>query len=500
MSIVSSRYEAVIGIETHIQLATNSKMFCGCRIPSVNEEPNTMVCPVCMGLPGTMPTVNKRVLELAIRIGLALGCKIAQTTKFDRKNYTYPDLMKGYQISQYDKPICFDGKLQLPTQPIHTVGIERVHMEEDVARMVHINNFSVEGSSTLLDLNRSGVPLVEVVTKPDLRTPEQVAIYIETLQAIVRSLEVSDANMEAGSFRCDANISVRPVGSKVMNPKVEIKNMNRISAVALALEKETERQILHYEQGQAIVSQTRGWDDASNITVPMRSKEKANDYRYFAEPDIPVISISKNWVELIRSQMPELPLARKQRIIQTLGLSDYDASIIVSQRAIADYFDEAVNYLKGAVPKTDILDAAKNVANWLNTEMARIVNQNGFASPLDTKAKPRHFAQLVDMFRKKELTNSTAKHVLGVLVKEGGEPIELVNKLGLSKLSSNEQLTPLVLNSIKNNPKAVSDYLKGKHTAAKFIVGQVMKATNGRADPESVLQLVKQNIEKNNDL
>ena len=342
-----TEFEAVIGLETHVQLNTKSKMFSWSGAGYQKAAPNTLVDPVSMALPGTLPVVNKRAVESAITIGLALNCEVAEVTKFDRKQYTYPDLMKGYQISQYDEPICVNGWLDLPTETPWRVGINRVHMEEDVARLIHIDSPTGGVMHSLLDINRAGVPLMEVVTEPDMRTPEQVEAYITTLQSIIRYLGVGTANMEEGSFRCDANISVRPVGSTTLGEKVEVKNMNRVRAVREAVEYEIERQIAAIRRGERIVQETRGWMDGEKFTVTQRSKEDAHDYRYFPEPDIPPIHIGREWVAEIDAQMPELPLAKKQRFVGSWGLSDYDASLLVDSRSSAEYFESVMETVIG---------------------------------------------------------------------------------------------------------------------------------------------------------
>ena len=345
--MTTTEFEAVIGLETHIQLNTKSKMFSWSGAGYQKASPNTLVDPVSMALPGTLPVVNKRAVESAIAIGLALNCEIAEVTKFDRKQYTYPDLMKGYQISQYDEPICIGGWLDIPAEDECRVGINRVHMEEDVARLIHIDAPTGGVMHSLLDINRAGVPLMEIVTEPDMRTPDQVEAYINTLQSIVRYLGVGTANMEEGSFRCDANISVRPVGSSEFGEKVEVKNMNRVRAVKEAVEHEIERQIAAIRRGERIVQETRGWLDGEKVTVTQRSKEDAHDYRYFPEPDIPPLHISRDWVSDIKADMPELPLAKKSRFIGTWDLSDYDASLLVEARTSAEYFEAVMQNFVG---------------------------------------------------------------------------------------------------------------------------------------------------------
>ncbi len=487
--MTSTKFEAVIGLETHVQLNTKSKMFSWSGAGYQKASPNTLVDPISMALPGTLPVVNKRAVESAIAIGLALNCEIAEVTKFDRKQYTYPDLMKGYQISQYDEPICIDGWLDLPTEDGCRVGINRVHMEEDVARLIHIDSPTGGVMHSLLDINRAGVPLMEIVTEPDMRTPEQVEDYINTLQSIIRYLGVGTANMEEGSFRCDANISVRPVGSTEFGEKVEVKNMNRARAVREAVEHEIERQIAAIGRGERIVQETRGWLDGEKVTVTQRSKEDAHDYRYFPEPDIPPLHISRDWVSDIESVMPELPSAKKSRFIRTWGLSDYDASLLVEARSSAEYFEAVMDNFAGESER-DQADFAKETANWLNGEMARMMHENDVPSVSDTKVEPSSLAVLVRKFQKREINNNSAKRVFGEMFENGSDPEEVIERLGLAAVGDVDQLAPIIQEVLDNNASAVDDYRAGKKTAIRFLMGQVMKATRGRADAQTVMRLL----------
>ena len=489
-----------------MQLSTQSKMFCSCRVVSSFVEPNTLVCPTCLGLPGALPVLNRTAVEGAMMIGMALGCQVATKTKFDRKNYTYPDLVKGYQISQYDQPICYDGKLALNPNSDGTgangrrvrfdVRIERVHMEEDVARLVHIDGNGSEQGYSLMDFNRSGTPLMEIVTRPDLRYAEDVIAYIETLQAIIRFLGVGDANMEEGSFRCDANVSVRPKGSEILNPKVELKNMNRIAAVARAVNSEIERQIAIYEAGGRVAQETRGWDDVSGKTVLQRSKEEANDYRYFYEPDLPTLTVAPEWVQKIKEQLPDLPDQYKARLMRGYGLSEYDAAIIVANRKTADFFEATLAELRAAEHSAEERFAmAKNLANLLNTEMARILGEQRLTHVYETKASPTEVATLAELFRARKVTNSTAKQVLEILATQGGKAADIISSANLSKVTDAAELESIVEAAIEQNPRAVQDYLKGKETAIKFLVGQVMRATRGNADATASTGIVKKCLE-----
>lgn len=487
----TTKFEAVIGLETHVQLNTTSKMFSWSGATYQKASPNSLVDPVSMALPGTLPVVNKRAIESAIAIGLALNCDIAEVTKFDRKQYTYPDLMKGYQISQYDEPICLDGWIDLPTDEPCRVGINRVHMEEDVARLIHIDSPTGGVMHSLLDINRSGVPLMEIVTEPDLRSTEQVEAYITSLQAIVRYLGVGTANMEEGSFRCDANISVRPAGSSILGEKVEVKNMNRIRAVCEAVEYEIRRQIDAIGRGERVEQETRGWMDGEKVTVTQRSKEDAHDYRYFPEPDIPPLRISRDWVKTIHSGMPELPLAKKHRFMTDWDLSDYDASLLVDQLTSAEYFEEVMATAADESAK-DQAEFAKATANWLNGEMARSMHEADLQDMNQTRVDPASLAVLVRKFQKREINNNAAKRVFDEMFQNGADPEEVIQRLGLAAVANVDELTPIIEEVLAANESAVADYKSGKTTAIRFLMGQVMKATRGRADAQVVMGMLEE--------
>ena len=489
-----TEYEAVIGLETHVQLNTKSKMFSVSSAEYQSAEPNTIVDPVSLALPGTLPVVNEKAVESAIKIGLALGCQIAQLTKFDRKQYNYPDLLKGYQISQYDEPICFDGKVELPGDTPRTVRINRVHMEEDVAKLIHVEGLNGKPGFALMDVNRAGVPLMEIVTEPDLQSADDVVAYIESLQSIIRYLGVGTANMEEGSFRCDANISVRTKGSDTLGTKVEVKNMNRVSAVARAVEYEIDRQIKAIESGERIVQETRGWNDATDKTVVQRSKEEANDYRYFPEPDIPPLEISREWVEDIRADLPELPAERKHRFMEEFALSEYDARLLTSARTTAEYFEEVVT-AAGSSGSDTRETVAKEAANWLNGEMARLMNAESVESPSDSQIAPAELATLIDRFVKREINSNTAKQVFEEMWRTGGDPSEIIEAQGLGMVSDSSSLEPVIDKVIGSNSSAVNDYMGGKETAVRFLMGQVMKETKGQADPPVVLQMLGEKLE-----
>lgn len=489
-----TEYEAVIGLETHVQLHTKSKMFSGSSADYQSAEPNTIVDPVSLALPGTLPVVNRKAVESAIMIGLALGCSIAEVTKFDRKQYNYPDLLKGYQISQFDEPICIEGHLELPGDPPRTVRINRVHMEEDVAKLIHVDGLNGKTGYALMDVNRAGVPLMEVVTEPDLRSSEEVVAYIEALQSIIRYIGVGTANMEEGSFRCDANISIRPKGSETLGTKVEVKNMNRISAVARAVEYEIERQIEAKHTGERISQETRGWNDGTGKTVVQRSKEEANDYRYFPEPDIPPIVVSREWVDEIRAMLPELPAERRARFMTEFGLSQYDARLITATRSTADYF-EAVVAVGPAARQDDRGTFAKEVANWLNGEMARLMNVDSVSDISKTRVDPQSLAMLIGKSMKRELNSNTAKQVLEEMWRTGEDPEKIIEDRGLGMVSDSSSLEPAIERAIEANPNAVDDYMGGKETAVRYLMGQVMKETKGQADPPLVLKMLGEKLE-----
>ena len=485
-------YEVVIGLEVHAQLLTKSKMFCSCSAGYQDAPVNTIVCPVCMGMPGVLPVINRRAVELVIRTGLALLCTIATRTKFDRKNYPYPDLMKGYQISQYDQPIASNGCLEIEGNgSVRRVGITRVHLEEDVAKLLHRTEEHGEGYS-LLDINRSGVPLMEIVGEPDLRSSEEARSYLNRLHSILQYIGVSTANMEEGSFRCDANISVRPRGSSEMGAKVEVKNMNSFRSVYRALEYEAERQMRAVSEGERIEQETRGWVEDRGVTVSQRTKEYASDYRYFPEPDLPPVYIAPEWVQEIAERLPELPLARKARYVEQYGLSDYDASLLTSSKATADYF-EAVTQVR-PLTGDPLRKFSKSVGNWMLGELSRLLNQTD-TRVSQVKIKPEHLVELLGLIDAGTLNTSMAKTVFEEMFDTGRPPKQIAEESGMVQLSDVASIGPAVDDAIAGNSRPVSDYLDGKETALRFLVGQVMKSTRGKANPELVTNLLKEKLE-----
>jgi aspartyl-tRNA(Asn)/glutamyl-tRNA(Gln) amidotransferase subunit B len=481
-------YEAVVGLETHVQLNTDSKMFSLSSAKYQNKDPNTLVDPTSMGLPGALPVVNKKAVESAIMIGLALDCNISNKTKFDRKQYFYPDLMKGYQISQFDEPICYEGFMELSNKKI--IRINRVHMEEDVAKLTHINTRDLNYS--LLDINRSGTPLMEIVTEPDLNSSEEVIEYIENLQKIIRYIGVGSANMEEGSFRCDANISIREKGSKKLGTKVEIKNMNRISAVAEAVDYEIKRQKKCKASNEKIVQETRGWSDEKSITVSQRIKEESNDYRYFPEPDIPPLNIDIEWINEIKNLLPELPKIRKEKYINKYGLSEYDSDLLTSDIDFSNFFEKVIDSYKNN--KSDI-ESIKYIANLMNGEFNRLLNIQSINFD-ELKFQPTDLANLVEIYFDKKINNKILKIVLEEMWNSGSKPKDIISNKKLAIISDTNELEDTISNIIENNPKAVEDFKAGKEQSQKFLLGQVMKETKGQADPKISSEIITKILEK----
>ena len=477
-------YESVIGLETHVQLNTFSKMFSLSSAKYQNEDPNTLVDPTSMGLPGALPVVNKKAVESAIMIGLALDCSISKKTKFDRKQYFYPDLMKGYQISQFDEPICFEGVMQLSNNK--NIRINRVHMEEDVAKLTHIN--TNDSNYSLLDINRSGTPLMEIVTEPDLNSSKEVIEYIENLQKIIRYIGVGSANMEEGSFRCDANISIREKGSKELGTKVEIKNMNRVSAVAEAVDYEIKRQIKCKETNEKIIQETRGWSDEKSITVSQRTKEESNDYRYFPEPDIPPLQISVEWVEEIKNLLPELPKSRKEKYMNKYELSEYDSELLTNDINFSNFFENVIASSKNNV------ESIKYIANLMNGEFNRLLNIKSITFD-EIKFHPTDLAILVEIYFENKINNKILKTVLEEMWNTGSKPEDIISNKNLSIISDTNELEDTISNIIENNPKAVEDFKAGKEQSQKFLLGQVMKETKGQADPKISSEIITKILE-----
>jgi aspartyl-tRNA(Asn)/glutamyl-tRNA(Gln) amidotransferase subunit B len=492
MTSVATEYETVIGLEVHAQLLTKSKMYCSCSADYADSPPNTHVCPVCLGMPGVLPVINRQAVEYTIMTALALNCHIAEVSRFDRKNYPYPDLMKGYQISQYDMPFSHDGWLEIDIDgKAKRIGITRVHLEEDVARLVHVQSEAGETYS-LVDVNRAGVPLMEIVGEPDLRSPEEARQYLMKLRQILQYLRVSTANMEEGQFRCDANVSIRPVGSQEFLGKVEVKNMNSFRAVYKALSYEVERQRQVLEEGGRIEQETRGWVEEQGRTVSQRTKEYAHDYRYFPEPDLPPLTLAREWVEDIRARMPELPDAKKERFLRRYGLTEYEVNLLTETRAKAEFFEECLALLAGE-EETKVRQRAKAVSNWMLGDFARLLNAASMEIE-DSLVKPTHIAQMLDLIDSGVISGKIAKTVFEEMFQTGRSAQQIVEEGGLTQISASDELAAVVEKALAANTKAVRDYQSGKEEALRFLVGQVMRETRGRANPDLVNQILRQKL------
>ncbi|MHC1745626.1 MAG: Asp-tRNA(Asn)/Glu-tRNA(Gln) amidotransferase subunit GatB [Negativicutes bacterium] len=475
-------YEVVIGLEVHSELKTHSKIFCGCSTQFGSEQ-NTNVCPVCLGMPGVLPVVNEKVVEFAVRAGVALNCEILPFSKFDRKNYYYPDLPKNYQTSQYDLPIALNGYLDIEVGgETKRIGITRIHMEEDAGKLLHAGTIS-NADYTLVDYNRTGVPLIEIVSEPDLRSPEEAKAYLEKIKSILEYLDVSDCKMEEGSLRCDANISLRPRGTEPFGTKSEIKNLNSFRAVQKGLEYEVERQTDLLEEGGKVVQETRSWDDAAGVTVSLRNKEQAHDYRYLPEPDLVPIVVDPSWVEEIRNNLPELPDERKKRIMETHGLSAYDASVLTASRAQAEYFDALI--AQGV--------DAKAAANWVMGEVAKHLNSNGLTI-VQCPVSAENLAGMLTLVDKGTISHKIAKTVFEEMWTSGKAAEQIVREKGLVQISNSSAIVGIVDAVLAANPQSVADFQAGKERALGFLVGQIMKQTKGRANPEMVNTLLKERI------
>ena len=478
------KYTTVIGLEVHSELKTKSKAFCSCST-EFGGEPNTHVCPVCLGMPGALPVLNKQVVEFAIRAGLAVDCEIKKFNKFDRKNYFYPDLSKNYQISQFDKPICEGGHIDIEVDgQTKRIGITRIHMEEDAGKLIHSGATIKTSDSSAVDYNRAGVPLIEIVSEPDMRSSAEARAYLEKLKAILEYTEVSDCKMQEGSLRCDANISVMPEGATEFGTRAEIKNLNSFRALERAIEYEIQRQIQLVEDGGTVVQETRTWDDGKGVTLSMRSKEEAHDYRYFPEPDLVPVEIDDAWIARVKSELPELPAARKARLMQEKGLVDYDAENIVSTKAMAEYFDEAAKHTEDS----------KGIANWLLGDVSAYLNSENIAIE-QFPITPANLGEMVNLINKGVLSSKLAKKVFAEMLKTGKEPQVLVKELGLEQISDEGAIVKIVEETLAENPQSIIDYKAGKDRALGFLVGQIMKKSRGKANPEMVNNLLKERMQ-----
>lgn len=479
---IKDKYETVIGLEVHAQLKTNSKIFCS-SATEFGQEHNSQVCPVCMGYPGVLPVLNKKAVEFAILTGLALNCEIARYSKFDRKQYFYPDLPKNYQVSQFDMPVCKNGFLMINDRKIR---INRAHLEEDAGKLVHAGASGLAGSTySLVDYNRTGVPLLEIVSEPDMSSPEEARIYMEELRNIVRYLGICDGNLEEGSLRCDANVSIRLVGQQELGTKAEIKNMNSFKALQRALEFEVERQIDLIESGERVVQETRLWKEDEGITISMRSKEEAHDYRYFPEPDLVPLEIDAEWIHQIRETLPELPAQKRKRYTDELGLSAYDAEVLVNSLEMTNFLDKTLEL------KTN----TKLVVNWLMGDITAYLKEN--KTTIDkTELTPEALAEMINLIDKGTISNNIAKSLIVPLIKNGGSAEKMVAEQGLSVISDESAINDIIKRIIDANKNQAEQYKAGKIQLLGFFVGQVMKETKGRANPETVNKLIKEELDK----
>ncbi len=488
-------YQSIIGLEIHTELKTRSKMFCSCKNDPNEHRPNTNICPICFGHPGTLPVINKDAVRKVIKTGLALNCQIPEDSKFDRKNYFYPDLPKGYQISQYDKPLCKNGFLQTENRKIR---ITRVHLEEDTGRLIHPEreNYS------LVDFNRAGIPLMELVTEPDLRTAKEARKFAEELKLILRYLGVSDADMEKGQLRVEVNISLLPENKTLdkLGTKVEIKNLNSFRAVEGAVNYEIKRQKEILNAGKKIVQETRGWNDIKKATVSQREKEEAYDYRYFPEPDLPTLHLDKNFIQEIRAEIPELPQQKRERFVREYNLEEKSSNIFIANKDLGEYFEKVVselrNWLKVIEFKTKIAEQEKNqliklASNYIITDLQRLLKR-ALVSGEDFLITPENFAEFVTLIYEGKITSKIAKQVLEEMFGTGADPSHIIKEKGWTQLTNEEEIKKVIKNVLSKNQKVVGDYKKGKKNALQFLVGQVMAATKGRANPEIVNRLIQE--------
>ena len=474
-------YEAVMGLEVHAELSTKTKIFCSCPT-DFGAEPNTQTCPICMAMPGTLPVLNEKVVEYAVKAGLATECEIARDSKNDRKNYFYPDLPKSYQISQYDKPLCEHGKIEIETsEGEKTIGITRIHIEEDAGKLNH-DEF---GGGSLVDLNRAGVPLIEIVSEPDLRSTEEVEVYLKKLKSILEYIEVSDCKMQEGSFRADVNVSVRKKGDTKLGTRTEMKNMNSFRSITRAIEYEIERQIDVLEAGEKVEQETLRWDEVSGKTFSMRDKEDAQDYRYFPDPDLVAIKLSEEFIQNIKENLPELPESRKERYLKEYGLSQKDANIITASKYLSDLFEGA----------TKICNNPKAVNNWIISDISRILNETEM-DPMEIPFDSKQLAKLVTLIDKGTISSSIAKKVLVEMFEHPRDPEDIIDEKGWVQISDEGAIKDLVMKILEANPQSITDYKAGKDRALGFLVGQAMKETRGKANPQMLNKMFLEELKK----
>lgn len=476
-------FETIIGLEIHVELATKSKIFCSCST-AFGSPPNENTCPVCTGMPGTLPVLNEEVVSLAVKAGTALNCEINRINKFDRKNYFYPDLPKAYQISQFDLPICSKGHVDVALgEKTKRINITRIHLEEDAGKLIHLEDEPI----SLVDYNRTGVPLIEIVTEPDLRSPEEAVAFLKTLKSILQYAEISDCKMEQGSLRCDANISIREVGTEVLNTRVEIKNLNSFKEVLKALEKEEKRQreLYQYKEEYKIQQETRKWDAAKGKTIPMRSKEESHDYRYFPEPDLKPVLIEENFLKRAIENIPELPEERKRRIIEQYGVKEMQVDILIAQKELADYFEEVLSY--GASPI--------ETANWVTVDLLRVLKDIDI-DETEVPIKASYLAKLIDLVQTGKISRTAGKEIFDEIISTDKSPEVLVEEKGLSQISNTDELKKIAAEVLSQNPQAIEDYKNGKSQAIGYIMGQTMKATKGKANPQVVKEIIEEKLKK----
>jgi aspartyl-tRNA(Asn)/glutamyl-tRNA(Gln) amidotransferase subunit B len=477
-------YETVIGLEVHAQLKTKSKIFCSCST-NFGAEANSQVCPICLGMPGVLPVLNKKVVEYAVQMGCATNCQIANHSIFARKNYFYPDSPKGYQISQFENPVCENGFVEIELHgKKKQVGLTRIHLEEDAGKSIHAEDW-IPGNETMVDLNRCGTPLIEIVSEPDMRSPKEAALFLAELKRILEYLDISDCNMEEGSLRCDANISLRLKGESELGTKTELKNMNSFKNVEKALEFEVNRQQQLLENGEKVIQQTLLWNADKNIASPMRSKEEADDYRYFPEPDLVPLDIAPDWINQLKMDVPELPLQKKERFITQYKIPEYDADVLIADLKIANFFEETVKYFNNA----------KSVSNFIMGEVLRYLGEEKTAME-STELTQKNLADLLLLVENGTINLKVAKQIFPEVIKVGTSPEEIVKKLELGQVSDESELQKIVLEIIQSNPNEVEKYLAGNEKLIGFFVGQIMRATRGKGNPKVVNQLLKDELNK----
>ncbi|MEE9165670.1 MAG: Asp-tRNA(Asn)/Glu-tRNA(Gln) amidotransferase subunit GatB [Nitrospinota bacterium] len=476
------QYEAIIGLEVHAQLKTKSKIFCFCST-QFGSKPNENTCPICLGMPGVLPVLNREVVDFTIRMGLAANCSIASFCRFARKNYFYPDLPKGYQISQYELPLCQKGNVTINLNGnTKKIGITRIHMEEDAGKLIHGENLG-QPDSSYVDFNRTGVPLIEIVSEPDIRSSEEAREYLLKLKATLEYLNICDCNMEEGSLRCDANISLRPEGEKKLGTKTELKNMNSFRNVQRAIEYEIKRQTHILDNCEKVIQQTRLWDTGKNETIPMRTKEEAHDYRYFPDPDLVPIVVNDEWIKKIRKDLPELPDEKRKRFVKQYKIPEYDAGVLTSSRPLADYYEQCV----------EMFSQPKTTSNWIMGDILRVLKTDD-KEIMDCPVTPKHLTDMLKMIENRTISSKIAKTVFEEMYSSGIPPVEIVKKKGLVQISDEDSILRIIQDILNKNQAEVEAYRNGKTKLLGFFVGQVMKATRGKANPALVNKLLKKNL------